>query len=803
MRLMLALRLSASLLLMLAPPTVLLASQSTEPASCSGGDGVCTAQGDRLLSAHHQASPKRRLLLSGWAEATSVREPLFFELVPIQDRKKFVFPECANRPEWRFMWPTSLSEFFTCDDYAKGAINNEYCQSDLGYDFQAGEWLPAQQACPVACGTCCDFGSFCKKNERVQDSTFCVVDCKTSGARVIEVGSQVLQVTDVYEKFLAFADTYGRTNLWWQAVIVKMTLWLPIPVSEFNKARQKLVGDSMPLAAGVDMSQVIIELTAEQRDGTFPGARINAEVVVKDRSAAKTAESKLTADNINAELARVGLPTAEVLSAAQAVLPEYFDMNTGVWSQFQKHKNGSNTLFTVNSTVHEVRQLAGASFLDEGEILVFSATPLSRVRHTLDGTTPSSTAGVESSRIRVASTATIRAAAYMPAETTRTLTGSGISSVNITVKATPPIITVVACHRDTGTLYFDAAHSYAGQACVTAEVMVKAGGSSLARAKDTRLRYAINREDPCEATGDGAAGASGGAGAGAGCQPLGQEMVLVTVVSPGLSRVSARAWRLGTLPSDVAVSRAILIQKNDGPTLEASDWMGTVGFWKFTRAYLSGTYSRPISSANDCRERMPTYIAPAAVSDTARLGNAVLRGPTCKGGEWDLSHDLSPNLARFIDESESAFGLKFDSLNRGLYVLDDISPLVMRDTFPRQTLSVEVALSIDFSERVAFLGIVGARLDGGTTGEGVAYGKGWSIGYALDPAQDTVTLIFSLAVAGAEAQPGMGGLKDVRAVLPRQRIARARQLVHVVCTYDGRCVLIVLQKKKCKENERN
>jgi hypothetical protein len=554
----------------------------------------------------------------------------------------------------------------------------------------------------------------------------------------------------------------------------------------------------MASAAGVDMSQVIIELTAEQRDGTIPGARVNAEVVVKDRSAAKTAESKLTADNINAELGREGLPSAEVLSAAQAVLPEYFDMNTGVWSQFQKHKNGSNTLFTVNSTVHEVRQLAGASFLDEGEILVFSSTPLSRVRHTLDGTTPSSTAGVESSRVRVASTATIRAAAYMPAGTARTLTGSGISSVNITIKATPPIITVVACHRDTGTLYFDASHSYAGQACVTAEVMVKAG-SSLALAKDTRLRYAINREDPCEATGDGAVGASRGAGAVTGCQPLGQEMVLVTLVSPGLSRVSARAWRLGTLPSDIAVSPPILIEKHDGPTLEASDWMGTVGFWKFTRAYLSGTYSRPISSANGCRERMPTYIAPAAVSDTARLGNAVLRGPTCKGGEWDLSHDLSPNLAHFIDESESAYGLKFDSLNRGLYVLDDISPLVMRDTFPRQTLSVEAALSIDFSERVAFLGIVAARLDGGTSGQGVAYGKGWSIGYALDPAQDTVTLIFSLAVAGAEAQPGMGGLQDVRAVLPRQRIAReTRQLVHVVCTYDGRCALIVLPKK-CKK----
>ena len=34
----------------------------------------------------------------------------------------------------------------------------------------------------------------------------------------------------------------------------------------------------------------------------------------------------------------------------------------------------------------------------------------------------------------------------------------------------------------------------------------------------------------------------------------------------------------------------------------------------------------------------------------------------------------------------------------------------------------------------------------------IRYGKGWSVGYAVDLFADTVTFIFSLAVAGAQAE---------------------------------------------------
>ncbi len=118
-------------------------------------------------------------------------------------------------------------------------------------------------------------------------------------------------------------------------VIVKISVWLPIPVSEFNDAKRQLFRESMSRAAGVDVSQVIIiiqvnEQMTRHRSLLSEGVRINVEITVKGSGVAKSVASKLTSDNINAELDREGLPSAEVLSAAQEVLPASGEnVNTG------------------------------------------------------------------------------------------------------------------------------------------------------------------------------------------------------------------------------------------------------------------------------------------------------------------------------------------------------------------------------------------------------------------------------------------------------------------------------------------
>jgi len=184
-----------------------------------------------------------------------------------------------------------------------------------------------------------------------------------------------------------------------------------------------------------------------------------------------------------------------------------------------------------------------------------------------------------------------------------------------------------------------------------------------------------------------------------------------------------------------------------------------------------------------------------------------------QGGVWDLDHALSPNLTWFIEANgeddlgaDAAMGasmepgavgptvdwlgVRFDSLNTGLYAVDDISAAVAAGNFPVETLSVEAALSINTDVRIALGGLVAARIDGVEVG-GFRYGKGWSLAYSVDVFADTVTFIFTLAVTAAEIQPGVGGLHDVKAEVPRRRLP-PRQLFHLVCKYDGKHASIFL-----------
>ena len=483
-------------------------------------------------------------------------------------------------------------------------------------------------------------------------------------------------------------------------------------------------------------------------------------------------------------------------------------MDTGAWAMLQQHRSGVKSALTVNETVHEVVPFDGGTFLDEKTVRVFSSTPFSKVRYTTDGSAPSTTLGTVGATVRVDNNVRVRALGYMPRETGRTMAPSNLSTVSINIKALPPRLSVLECVGDRGeTVTFNLSFPYANQTCVLAKVLVEARAINSALTNYTILRYAINQPDP---------GSS---------NPQGQFSAVISLIAPsaqeeepggarvnrsspllgirqgGLTRVSARAWRWGTLPSDVEVSVGIYMKEG---ALKTLGWQGTVGYWKMDRESIGGSYRRDVMRQDHCQERFPTYIAPAAVTDSAGLlGPAVLRGPACKGGMWDLPHTLSPNLTWFLGPSSAApiapaaaqdngtspagegrLGLRFDALNRGLYVVDDVTQALAANMFPVQTLSVEAALSIDTNRRIALAGIVSARIDGLQVA-GRRYGKGWSLAYAVDLFKDTVTFIFTLAVAGAQKDiGGIAGLVDVKAHVPRSAVL-PEQLLHVVAVYDG------------------
>jgi hypothetical protein len=143
-------------------------------------------------------------------------------------------------------------------------------------------------------------------------------------------------------------------------VMVKMSLWLPIPMSEFNAAKERLFIQSISRAAGVNVSQVIIQVKEQaipRRRQLSQGVSVNVQLAVEDSTVAKAVASKLTADNVNAELARAGLPSAELLSAPEIVLP---------------YKDSTNVAAIVAPTVVVVLALVAVAYV----VYRFSTKPV-------------------------------------------------------------------------------------------------------------------------------------------------------------------------------------------------------------------------------------------------------------------------------------------------------------------------------------------------------------------------------------------------------------------------------------------
>jgi hypothetical protein len=268
----------------------------------------------------------------------------------------------------------------------------------------------------------------------------------------------------------------------------------------------------------------------------------------------------------------------------------------------------------------------------------------------------------------------------------------------------------------------------------------------------------------------------------------------LTLCVPGV--VSAVAWVPGMVASEVAQSAYIHI-----PALVAVSrgWMNTVGLWDLVPDQFEGVYQRAANRAGGCGEAHPTVIAPAAVRDvTALLGPAVLKGPDCKGGVWDLGGGQSPSLLSFAEAGPrgGVQGLRFDSLNRGLYVAEDVARL-RPGLLPSASITAEAIFSVATEDALALGGLVGCRLDAAASG-GFRYGKGWSLGYSVDAGKRTTTVIWSLAVQQNEIREGLGGMRDFVAVMDG---IPTGEMTHVAGVYDGRWARVYINGALVTEEE--
>jgi len=97
-----------------------------------------------------------------------------------------------------------------------------------------------------------------------------------------------------------------------------MVIGLRISIDEFDNAKQLTFRQGIANAAVVAVGKVTITSIKSQTTGRrhllVDGIRINVEIAAKDANAAVSVANKLSVENINAQLSKVGLPEAEVLS---------------------------------------------------------------------------------------------------------------------------------------------------------------------------------------------------------------------------------------------------------------------------------------------------------------------------------------------------------------------------------------------------------------------------------------------------------------------------------------------------------
>jgi hypothetical protein len=103
---------------------------------------------------------------------------------------------------------------------------------------------------------------------------------------------------------------------------VRITLSLPMSQSAFTKDKQTSFKVSLAQAAGVASEAVVInkiESISSRRHLLAEAIRVETSIMALGQTAAEEMAGRLTAENINIELSKAGLPTIIVLESAKVV----------------------------------------------------------------------------------------------------------------------------------------------------------------------------------------------------------------------------------------------------------------------------------------------------------------------------------------------------------------------------------------------------------------------------------------------------------------------------------------------------
>lgn len=286
--------------------------------------------------------------------------------------------------------------------------------------------------------------------------------------------------------------------------------------------------------------------------------------------------------------------------------------------------------------------------------------------------------------------------------------------------------------------------------------------------------------------------------------------------------VKAIAWQDGMAPSLVRSSGVIEV---DGELLFEAGWRGSVAWWELgEQSSYYGSYARARRRwGGACDELFETLVAPARVLDKeGGVGPAVLMGPACKGGLWDVdprgvstcSYQLlafegavgyvgrqeevrtgSPNCAVAAQPSLLSFhetlnglgGLRFDSmLNRGLYAALDLEPLLAAGRLPTDSMSalLELSLSPAAVPRTRLHALLAAQQDGSGVSSRTPYAKGWSLLYSTSAERADVTFAFSASLAANLGPNNHGRFRTASFSVPSAAFASAAWH-HLAAVYDG------------------
>ena len=98
--------------------------------------------------------------------------------------------------------------------------------------------------------------------------------------------------------------------------VITIVLSLPLSLADFDVEEQAAFKQAIANAAAVDASKVKISIESLQRRQLLAaGIRVTIQIEVEDASRVESVNGRLSADNINSELDKAGLPAAEIVSA--------------------------------------------------------------------------------------------------------------------------------------------------------------------------------------------------------------------------------------------------------------------------------------------------------------------------------------------------------------------------------------------------------------------------------------------------------------------------------------------------------